>query len=110
MGIDLKATFRNFSPPLHARKQIRDHLDRLARLYPDIVSCDVVTEEFHGHQPEGHRYRVALAVILSGGEILADHEHHNKHANESFSAAVEDAFAAMTRVLKGHAQGQAAVS
>ena len=109
MTIDLKAIYRNFSPPLQAEKQIRKCLERLTQLCPGIVSCDVVAEKFHGHQLEGHRYRVAIAVVLSGGEIIADHEHHNKHAHEDFYIAVDQAFDALERVLEAHVKAQAAV-
>lgn len=109
MTIDLRTTYRDFSPPLEAEKRIRARLDRLVQLRPDIASCDVVAEEIHGHQLERHRYRIAIAVILSGGEILADHDHHNRHAPDEFFVAVDDAFGALERVLIRYADSRAAV-
>ena len=109
MSIELKTTYRNFSPPLQAKKRIRRCLENMAEFCPDIVSCDVVAEKFHGHQLEGHRYRVAIAVVLADGEILADHDHHNEHESEDFFVAVEAAFDALARVLRRHANDKAGV-
>lgn len=105
MAIKLKTTYRNFSPPLNAERQIRNRLNDLAQLCPAIESCDVVCEETHGHQLLGKRYRVAIAVVLSGGEVVADHDHHNKHSPEDFFTAVKESFNALERVLKPYTKG-----
>lgn len=101
MTIDLTTTYRNFSPPLNADKRIRRRLGDITKNHPDIVACDVVGEETHGHQLLGKRYRIAIAVVLSDGAVVADHDHHNKHAPENFFAAVEGSFDALEQVLKG---------
>ena len=102
MAIDLKSTYLNFPPPLQADECIRSRLEKLARRFPDIVSCELVGEESRGHELRGKRYRIAVAVGLSGGETVADHEHAHNHANENFLIAVGDAFDALERALESH--------
>jgi ribosome-associated translation inhibitor RaiA len=109
MPIELQATYRSFSPPIQADRRIRARLKALEQFYPDIMSCALIAEQTHGHQLEGMIYRVAIAVTVAGGEIIADHDHHNKHAHEDFFVAIEDAFDALEKALKSHAMGKSAV-
>ncbi len=102
MTIDLKSTYRNFPPPLRADDRIRTRLEKLAKLYPDILSCEFLGEALHGRDLRGKRYRIAIAVGLSGGETVTDHGHAIDHAHEDFFVAVDDAFDALERVLRSH--------
>jgi ribosome-associated translation inhibitor RaiA len=109
MTIALQTTYRSFSPPIRADRIIRDRLKALEQLYPNILSCTLTAEQSHSHQLTGMMYRVAIAVTLADGNVIADHDHHNKHAHEDFFAAAEDAFVALENALKSHPMDKTAV-
>jgi ribosome-associated translation inhibitor RaiA len=102
MPIELQTTYRSFSPPTRADKRIRARLKALEQTYPDIRSCALTTEQYHGHQLRGVFYRVAIAITLASGEVISDHEHHNIHAHENLFVALEDAFDALEIALEAH--------
>ena len=94
---------------MRADKRIRARLIALAQVYPDIISCALIVEQSHDHQLKGRIYRVSIAVTVADGEVIADHDHHNKHAHENLYAAIEDAFDALEHALESHAMGKSAV-
>lgn len=100
MPIELLATYRSFAPPVKADKRIRTRLKALEQLNPNIESCAVTAEQSHNHQLKGSFYRVAIAVTLADGNVIADHEFHHRHAHEDFGQALDDAFDALGRVLR----------
>jgi ribosome-associated translation inhibitor RaiA len=109
MAIQLQATYRSFSPPIKAESRIQQRLKSLERLHQGIQSCALIAEKFHDHQLRGTVYRVAIAAMLSGGETIADHDHHNQHSHEDLFVALDDAFDALERVLKTHSKDPAPV-
>ena len=100
MPIDLQATYRSFSPPLQADKRIRVRLVALERLNANIKSCALTAEKSTDHQLRGAPHRIAIAVTLADGSVIADHEHDHKQADEDFFVAVDDAFDVLEDLLK----------
>lgn len=106
MPIDLQTTYRDFPPPLLAEKRIRNRVEKLERLFPRIIACHVIAEEAHQRHHKGTLYGVHVNVTVPGGEIVASREHHDKHSHEDFYVAMRDAFDALERQLRSHAERQ----
>lgn len=104
MPIALQTTYRDFPPPLSAEKRIRNRVDKLQRLFPRIISCHVVAEESHQSHHKGKLYSVHVNVVVPGGEIVASRDRHDKHDHEDFYVAMRDAFDALERQLRSHAE------
>ena len=104
MPIDLQTTYRDFPPPLLAQKRIRNRVEKLDRLFPRIISCHVVVEESHRSHHKGKLFSVRMNVTIPGGEIVATRDHHDKRDHEDFYAAMRDAFDALERQLRAHAE------
>lgn len=104
MSIDLQTTYRDFAPPLLAEKRIRKRVEKLERLFPRIISCNVVAEERHQRHHKGKLYGVHVYVSVPGGEIVASREHHDRHSHEDFYVAMRDAFDALESQLRTHAE------
>lgn len=104
MPIDLQTTFRDFPPPLLAEKRIRVRVEKLERLFPRIISCHVIAEEAHRSHKKGKLYGVHVNVTIPSGEIVASRDHHDKHGHEDFYVAMRDAFDALERQLRSHAE------
>lgn len=103
MPIALQTTYRDFPPPLSAEKRIRSRVDKLQRLFPRIISCHVVAEESHQSHHKGKLYSVRINVVIPGGEIVASRDHHDRQDHEDFYVAMRDAFDALERQLRSHA-------
>jgi ribosomal subunit interface protein len=104
MSIDLQTTYRDFPPPLLAESRIRKRVEKLERLFPRIVSCHVVAEERHQSHHKGTLYGIRVNVTIPGGEIVASRDHHDRHNHEDFYVAMRDAFDALERQLRSHAE------
>jgi len=104
MPIDLQTTYRDFPPPPLAEERIRNRVGKLERLFPRIISCHVVAEESHQSHHKGTLYSVRINVAIPGGEIAATRDHHDKHDHEDFYVAMRDAFDALERQLRAHAE------
>ena len=104
MPIDLQTTYREFPPPLLAEERIRKRVEKLERLYPRIISCHVVAEESHQRHHKGTLYSVRVNVVIPGGEIVANRDHHDKQDHEDFYVAMRDAFDALERQFRSHTE------
>lgn len=102
MPIELQTTYRDFPPPLLAEKRIRNHVDKLERHFPRIVSCHVIAEETHRRHHKGKLYSVHINVTVPGGDIVASRTHHDDRSHEDFYVAMRDAFEALERQLRAH--------
>lgn len=103
MTIDIETRYDNFSPPPNTENRIRRRLDKIAENHPDIVACKLVGDETHGHQLMGKVYRIAIGVVLSNGETIAEHDHLD-HPSEDFSTALDYSFEALERALNRHSK------
>lgn len=104
MPVDLRTTYRDFPPPLLAEERIRKRVDRLEQIYPRIISCHVVAQESHRRHLKGKLYSVRINVGVPGGEIVANHEQHDKHSHEDFYVAMRDAFDVLERQLRAYSE------
>jgi cold shock CspA family protein len=84
------------------RNAVLDHVSQLERLSDRITGCHVVIAQPHRHHREGRLYSVRVDLLVPGGEIVVNRDHHLDHAHEDVYVAVRDAFLAARRRLEDH--------
>jgi hypothetical protein len=102
MSIELRTTYRSFSPPMSAVRRIRAKLQFFETIYPEVVACSLVAELVRDRERAGTDYRVAIAVTTTDGEIIANHGRNDDHRHENLFAALADAFDALDSALHSH--------
>ena len=79
-----------------------DHVAQLERYTDRITGCHVVIGQPHRHHRQGRLYSVRVDLVVPGGEIVVNRDHHLDHAHEDVFVALRDAFAAARRRLEDH--------
>jgi ribosome-associated translation inhibitor RaiA len=79
-----------------------DHISELERFSDRITGCHVVVAQPHRHHREGRLYSIRIDLIVPGGEIVVNRDHHLDHAHEDVFVALRDAFHAVRRRLEDH--------
>lgn len=92
------------------RATAHDHIDELERKYGRITGCHVVIAQPHHHQRRGGLYSVRIDLVVPGGEIVVNRDHHLDHAHEDVYVALRDAFLAARRRLEDHVRRQRGVT
>lgn len=106
MQIPLQITFRDIPSSESMEADIREHADRLERVYDRITRCRVVVEAPHRRQHQGKLYHVRIDLTVPGGELIVNREPHEHRAHEDAYVAIRDAFTAATRQLEDYARRQ----
>ena len=86
MKTPVRITFRHIPQSAALDEKIREKLDKLARLYPEILDCHATIDRIDRHQQQGRHFRVAIGVNIPGEELIANTSH-------------EDAYIALRNVL-----------
>jgi cold shock CspA family protein len=84
------------------RADALEHVAQLERLWDRITGCHVVISQPHRHQRGGRLYSVRVEVVVPGGTIVVNRDHHLDHAHEDVFVALRDAFLAARRRLEDH--------
>jgi len=79
-----------------------DHVAQLERFSDRITGCHVVIAQPHRHHREGRLYSVRVDLVVPGGEIVVNRDHHLDHSHEDVFVALRDAFDAARRRLEDH--------
>jgi ribosomal subunit interface protein len=79
-----------------------DHVAQLERFSDRITGCHVVIAQPHRHHRQGRLYTVRVDIVVPGGEIVVNRDHHLDHAHEDVFVALRDAFDAARRQLEDH--------
>jgi len=84
------------------RATVNDAIDDLERTSGRITGCHVVIAQPHRHHRRGGLYSVRIDLVVPGGEIVVNRDHHLDHAHEDVYVAIRDAFLAARRRLEDH--------
>jgi len=84
------------------RQAALEHVAQLEQLSDRITGCHVVVAQPHRHHRSGRLFSVRVDLLVPGGEIVVNREHHLDHAHEDVYVALRDAFAAAERQLATH--------
>ena len=78
------------------------HIAQLERVFGRITGCHVVIAQPHRHHREGRPYSVRVDLVVPGGELVVNRDHHRDHAHEDVFVAMRDSFLAARRRLEDH--------
>lgn len=103
MDVPLEIVFHNAQPSAEIEALIREHVDRLEKLYPHLIGCRVSVEMRHKQHRNGNVPEVHIAIQVPGRQIAVSREPHKakqRHAAPNVQTAVKDAFRAAEQRLK----------
>jgi cold shock CspA family protein/ribosome-associated translation inhibitor RaiA len=96
----LEVHYRNVDKTSSVEELIQDKVDKLQRVFSDVMSCRVSIERPQQHQKVGNPYRVRLDLKTPGREIVAVRESGEGDMHDSLSKVIRDAFTAARRQLR----------
>ena len=102
MSLPIQFTWRGIEPSAALERRIRVLAQRLEKFSAQVMHCQVVIELPHKHGRQGHVYEVRVQITTPGAQIIAQHEHGERHTHEDPYVAARDAFRAARRQLEDH--------
>jgi ribosomal subunit interface protein len=99
MPIPLNISFHGMSSSAALENHIRDKVQALEQLHPNVTRCTVTVEQPHHHKHQGNTFNVRIDIFVPGDEIVV-----NRDAHEDPYVALRDAFDAAKRQVVRHAQ------
>jgi cold shock CspA family protein/ribosome-associated translation inhibitor RaiA len=79
-----------------------EHVAELEQFHDRITACTVVIALPHRRHERGSLYSVRIDLVVPGGQIVVNRDHHDNHAHEDVFVALRDAFDAARRRLEDH--------
>ena len=108
MQTPLQIPMRDLPPSEAIEGHVRQHAEKLDKLYARLTGCHVTIETPHRHKTHGNHYRVRIELAVPGGELVVGHDRADSKDHENAYAAVDAAFHGAERVLRDHASRQRA--
>ena len=106
MDRPLDIAFHNMDTSPELEAEIRQHVDKLAKLYDRLTACRVSVEALHQQHQTGNVYEVHVVMSVPGGHDLAvSHEPHRtreRYAHPDVRASLREAFHAAERQLQDY--------
>lgn len=99
MPVPLNISFHGIANSEALESHVREKLEALSQLHPNLTRCKVKIEQPHHHKHQGNAFNVRLDLYVPGDEIVVNHD-----ANEDPYVALRDAFDAARRQIIRHAQ------
>ncbi|WP_308910502.1 HPF/RaiA family ribosome-associated protein [Pseudokordiimonas caeni] len=104
MQEQLQITFKNLHAAPAVVRDISDRVEKLERIFPNIIGCRVAVEQAHHRQRKGRIYRVTINMRIPGHEIVVGHHGLLRPAHADIMQAVHDVFETLRRRLKDTAR------
>lgn len=102
MQTEPQVSFHGLAVDEQVRDVVLDHVAQLEHLWDRITGCHVVIAQPHRHHRRGRLYSVRVDLVVPGGEIVVNRDHHLDHAHADVRVALRDAFLAARRRLEDH--------
>jgi len=99
MPIPLNISFHGMDSSSALENHIREKVETLEQLHPNLTRCSVTIEKPHHHKQQGNAFNVRIDLYVPGDEIVV-----NRDAHEDAYVALRDAFEAAKRQVVRHAQ------
>jgi ribosome-associated translation inhibitor RaiA len=101
--MQIEITFRGMTPSVSAEMSARRWIERLTRVYANIIGCRVVIEIPHQHHESGNVFHVRVDLVVPGQVLLVTHDPGIVEGHEDVYVAISDAFRAARRQLQSYA-------
>lgn len=101
--MQIEITFRGMTPSVSAEMAARRWIERLTRVYANIIGCRVVIEIPHQHHERGNVFHVRVELVVPGQCLLVTHDPGALEEHEDVYVAISDAFRAARRQLQSYA-------
>lgn len=101
MTIPLRISFHQMPSSSALEDHIREKVQSLEQLHPNLTRCNVTIEQPHHHKNQGNAFNVRIDLYVPGDEIVVNRD---ANANEDPMVALRDAFEAARRQVVKHAQ------
>jgi ribosomal subunit interface protein len=92
MQLPLQITFHDLPPSDAIEQYVRKHAAKLDAFAPRITRCRVALERPHRHSRHGGHYRVAIAVSLPEGTVVATRSPDDEKTYEDLYAVIDASF------------------
>ncbi len=103
MDVPVEIAYRRLDSSEAVESRIHEHIDKLKQVYDRLVSCRVTVELVQGHRG-GRRFLVTVEANVPGKAFFVGHSSTDeKHMHDDVYLAIRDAFSAVRRQLKDHA-------
>lgn len=99
MPIPLNITFHGIASSEALENHIREKVETLGQLHPNLTRCNVTIEKPHHHKHQGNTFNVRIDLYVPGNEIVV-----NRDAHEDAYVALRQAFDAARRQVVLHAK------
>jgi ribosomal subunit interface protein len=99
MPIPLKVSFHGLASSEALETHIREKVETLGELHPNLTRCNVTIEQPHHHKHQGNAFNVRIDLYVPGDELVV-----NRDAHEDAYVALREAFEAARRQVVRHAQ------
>jgi cold shock CspA family protein len=102
MQTEPQVSFDDLPVDPDVRAAALEHVAHLERFTDRITGCHVVVAQPHRHHRRGRLYSVRVELVVPGGEIVVNRDHHLDHAHEDVYVALRDSFDSAQRRLEDH--------
>jgi ribosome-associated translation inhibitor RaiA len=102
-GMQIEITFRGMTPSVSAEMSARRWIERLTRVYANIIGCRVVVEIPHQHHERGNLFHVRIELVVPGQVLAVTQDPGIAEGHEDVYVAISDAFRAVRRQLQSYA-------
>ena len=99
MAIPMSISFHGMASSPALEDHIREKVESLEQLHPNLTRCNVTIQQPHHHKHQGNAFNVRIDLYVPGDEIVV-----NRDANEDPYVALRDAFDAARRQVVKHAE------
>lgn len=101
----LQITFRHMFPSENVEVKIREKVKHLYHLYENILGCKVLLD-FHKYSYSGKVFQIEIMLSLPDEKIVVSREFRLGKIEENNYCAIQDAFEASRKQLKGYTRRQ----
>lgn len=101
----IQIVFNNLKYSRAIEGNAQKHAEKLGKYYDRIMNCKVSIETHH-HQNKGKIYHVRIDLNVPNAALVVNRNLAENRAHEDAYVTIRDAFLAMTRQLKKHADKQ----
>jgi cold shock CspA family protein len=102
MQTEPQVSFDDLPVDPDVRAAALEHVAHLERFTDRITGCHVVVAQPHRHHRRGRLFSVRVELVVPGGEIVVNRDHHLDHAHEDVYVALRDSFDSAQRRLEDH--------